>query len=179
MPNISIRPITEKDTPNILMWRNSTFVSSRFIYRQKITEEDHQKWMDTQIKNGKVAQFIIVSEDVKKDIGSVYLRDIDLVNQKAEFGIFIGDVSNCGKGSGSQATMLILSYAFETLGLNKVYLRVLGDNGMAVNCYKKIGFRTEGTFLEDVIVENQKVDIVFMAMLRKEWEALKCKSCLL
>ena len=36
--------------------------------------------------------------------------------------------------------------------------------------YENAGFRVEGTFRDDVIIDGRAYDMVFMGILRKEWE---------
>lgn len=165
---VSIRPITLDDTDDIIRWRNSDFVRNKFIYRRTITKEMHEKWLRDFVNVGSVAQFII--EHNKEKIGSVYLRDIDNNNFKAEFGIFIGDSNNTSKGFGSEATLLILRYAFKTLKLNKVFLRVFASNFHAIKSYEKVGFIKEGIAREDVIIDSEKHDILFMSILSNEFK---------
>jgi diamine N-acetyltransferase len=165
---VSIRPITLDDTNDIIRWRNSDFVRSKFIYRRAITKEMHEKWLRDYVFTGNVIQFII--EDNNNKIGSVYLRDIDNNNLKAEFGIFIGDFNNTSKGYGREATFLILRYAFNTLKLNKVFLRVLTSNYQAIKSYEKVGFIKEGIAREDVIIDGEKHDILFMSILSNDFK---------
>ena len=169
--SVHIRPITRGDTALIIKFRNNPTVRMNFIHQEPLTEEEHLNWMESQVGTGRVAQFIIV-DPVGRDIGSVYLRDINPVHRKAEFGIYIGADEARGKGYGYQATRLILRYAFETIGLNKVFLRVLSGNESAIKSYMKAGFRQEGLFREDVILHGEPIDVIFMAILSSEWRAL-------
>lgn len=168
--NVKLRHITEADTANIVKWRNTPSVYEHFIYRIPLTEEDHLNWFHTRIETGKVAQFIIVDTESNTDVGSVYLRDIDKDNQKCEYGIFIGEDSCRGKGIGSAAAKLALEYAFKELKMNRVFLRVFADNIGAIKSYENAGFKFEGKFRDDVIIDGTPYDIVFMAILKSEWE---------
>ena len=164
---ISIRPITENDTNKIIEWRNKPSVKQYFIYREPFTRESHLNWFHNRVQRGKVAQFMIMADD--DPIGSVYLRDIDDKNKKCEFGIFIGEESNCGRGFGKIASKLVINYAFNQLKLNRVFLRVFSNNIRAIKCYEKIGFKHEGLFREDVIIDGIPYDLIFMSILRKDW----------
>ena len=168
--NVKIRPMTEADTANIVRWRNTPSVYEHFIYRTPLTEEAHLNWLHNRVETGDVAQFIIVDTESGEDVGSVYLRDIDNDNKKCEYGIFIGEGSCRGKGIGSAAARLALRYAFEELKMNRVFLRVFADNKQAVRSYEKAGFKYEGTFRDDVIIDGVPYDMVFMAILKSEWE---------
>lgn len=168
--SITLRFLTENDTADILRWRNSKAVRDYFIWRGPLTEEAHLDWVRTKIASGQVVQFIIEITDTRKSIGSVYLRDIDHCNKKAEFGIFIGEQCAKGCGYGLQATLQILKYAFTELKLNRVSLRVFSNNDRAIRCYRKAGFTEEGTAREDVWINGMPCDIIFMSILKKEWE---------
>ena len=165
---VTIRPVTEADTDRIIAWRNAPSVMAHFIYRTPLTRKAHLNWLHNRVETGEVAQFVIY--DGETAVGSVYLRDIDRNNQKCEYGIFIGDEDCRGKGIGTAAAKLALAHAFEELGLNRVYLRVFADNLGAIKSYEKAGFRYEGPFRQDVMIDGVGEDIVFMAILREDWE---------
>ena len=165
---VTIRPVTEADTDRIIAWRNAPSVMAHFIYRTPLTRKAHLNWLHNRVETGEVAQFVIY--DGETAVGSVYLRDIDRNNQKCEYGIFIGDEDCRGKGIGTAAAKLALAHAFEELGLNRVYLRVFADTLGAIQSYEKAGFRYEGTFRQDVMIDGVGEDIVFMAILREDWE---------
>ncbi len=168
--NVMLRPMTEQDTDNVVKWRNSPSVMENFIFRTPLDREAHLNWYNNRVLTGDVAQFIIVDTDTDTDVGSVYLRDIDKQHKKCEFGIFIGEESCRGKGIGSSAAKLILDYAFQELKLNRVFLRVFAQNPRAIKSYEKAGFKHEGTFRDDVIIDGVAYDMVFMAILKEEWE---------
>ncbi|MEG1011498.1 MAG: GNAT family protein, partial [Ruthenibacterium sp.] len=104
-----------------------------------------------------------------KGIGSVYLRDIDSENHKAELGVFIGDNTARGKGYGTLAIEKLLEYAFTNLKLHKVFLRVFKKNEIAIRSYEKTGFVKEGCFCDDVCIDGLFYDVVFMGITVTQW----------
>lgn len=104
---IKLRPISEKDTDNILRWRNSKEVKKFFCMQDDLTREEHEWWLKNRVQVGKVIQFIIVDKELEQDLGTVYIRDIDEQNKNGEFGIYIGEVQSRNKGIGTQAMELI------------------------------------------------------------------------
>ncbi|MBR0164221.1 MAG: GNAT family N-acetyltransferase [Lachnospiraceae bacterium] len=145
---VTLTPVTEQDTEDILRWRNASFVKEHFILRDDLTAEGHARWLTEQIGTGKAVQFVI-REPSGRGIGSVYLRDVDHEKKQAEYGVFIGEQDALGKGYGAWACKKMLSYAFDTMGLKIVYLRVYADNDAAIGSYKKAGF-VEKEILKDV-----------------------------
>lgn len=160
---IVLKPITDEHTEKIVCWRNRESVRKHFIYQEPFTTEGHQAWLKNMVDTGKVVQFIIYSKNAEKDVGSVFLRDIDHKNRKAEYGIFIGEDDARGQGIGTAAAELILKYGFEELKLHKIFLRVFADNGRAVHSYEKAGFNQEAYLKDDVYVRGQYRDIILMA----------------
>jgi UDP-4-amino-4,6-dideoxy-N-acetyl-beta-L-altrosamine N-acetyltransferase len=161
--DIYLRPINIDDTENIVRWRNYENVKKYFIYQDTFTKEGHIKWIETKVKTGEVIQFMIIEKKNDRPIGSVYLKNIDRICRKAEFGIFLGEDDVSGKGYGYCAAKMILEYAFHKEKFHKIYLRVLADNERAIASYKKAGFEPEGKSVDDVFIKNEFRTIVWMA----------------
>ena len=164
---VTIRPITYDDTENIVKWRNSEYVNSRFIDRRLFTKESHEAWLKNYVETGKVAQFIILLDG--EAVGSVYLRDIDPDKKEAEYGIFIGEESARGKGVGTKSAKLILKYAFEELNLEKIFLRVFEDNPGAVRSYEKAGFKKIDR-VDTLNIDGETLEVIFMELEKKDFE---------
>lgn len=168
--SVYLRPMTVEDTPKIVAWRNKDFVRKNFIYQELFTEEGHLSWIKNQIEPGHVVQFIICLEN-GREIGSVYFRDIDRENKSAEYGIFIGEEDAIGCGYGSQTARLALEYAFDTMELDKVFLRFLSENIGARISYEHAGFRLIENRQEKVSLKQGECTVLFMEIDRKSWES--------
>ena len=176
---VFLRNIEAKDTDNILKWRNSDAVRQKFLDQNYFTRESHMKWLREKVETGKTAQFIIYVKQENFPVGSVFLRDIDYNNRKAEYGIFIGEESARGRGVGTDAAKLIIKYGFEALKLHKIFLRVLADNVNAVKSYKKAGFIQEAYLKDEVMLNGEYRDIILMAVLNVAdySEQVFCRKC--
>lgn len=162
---IYLRPMTYGDTDYIVSWRNSDAVRSRFIYRETFTREGHEAWIKNMIETGKAVQFMICDCSTGQPFGSVYIRDVDRVHNKAEYGIFIGVETARGRGIGTAAAKLMLQYCFEEARLHRVYLRVFPDNQRAIGSYEKAGFQREAYLRDDVCIDGVYRDMVLMAAI--------------
>lgn len=160
---IYLRLMTEDDTDRIVAWRNSDAVRRNFIYQALFTRQSHENWIRTHVETGDVVQMIICNIEDDKPLGSVYIRDIDRQHNKAEYGIFIGEAKARGRGIGTAAAKLMLRYCFEEERLHRVYLRALSENIQAIRSYEKAGFRREGLLRDDVCIDGEYRDIVWMA----------------
>lgn len=109
-------------------------------------------------------------------IGFVALHSVEFNNQAARLAIGIGDVKFRGGGYGREAMELILGYAFLELNLNRVGLDVIEYNAPARRLYEKQGFQEEGRARECVYRDGKRHDLIYMGILRREWEALRGKA---
>lgn len=164
VPELRLRPIQDSDTDNIVLWRNKEEVRSQFIFRDTLTPEMHRNWLRDKVYTGLVIQYIIEWDG--RSIGSVYLRDIDLKNESGEFGIFIGETGERGKGIGSLTAKAFTEYCFE-LGFHRIFLRVLDTNAIAKGSYVKAGFILEGTARDMVYIGGVRYDVTFMSILKE------------
>jgi len=171
MAEITLRPLTLADTFNIVRWRNQPEVYKNLYTQSLITEEQHVGYFHKYVETGLVHQYIIVAEiDGKpKDIGTVFLKGIDRVSRKAEYGLFIGELQARGKGYASAVASATLKIAFNELDLNRVYLTVFADNLPAIKSYERAGFKKEGILRQDFFDGNVFHDIVHMAVLYSDW----------
>lgn len=168
---VLLREITETDTDNIVQWRNNINVRKNLFSQEELKAEQHRKYLKNVVEAGKCKQYIIHirNNQCKKDIGTIFIKNIDKKNRKGEFGIFIGEESYRGKGYARKASIKILKMAFEEMGLNRVYLSVMADNAAAIKTYGSIGFSIEGTLRQDYFRGDEYIDVLLMAITKDEW----------
>ena len=77
-----------------------------------------------------------------------------------------------GKGIGKRATFLFLYYAFMIRKFEKVYVHSMDTNIRNLNLNARFGFELEGLFLQDITIQNERRDVVRMALLRPVWLGL-------
>ncbi len=104
-------------------------------------------------------------------IGMVDLSGFDWVVGNACIGIGIGERDFWGKGYGTDAMRVIVRYGFEALNLRRLTLTVFDFNQRAQASYKKAGFVEEGRLPGVLLKANQRYDLIFMRLMRSDWEA--------
>ena len=132
--------------------------------------QQHQQKINERLEDPNSIIFTIVSLEQDQAIGSTSFFRIDWVGRMAIFYIAIAEKDNWSKGYGSEATQMMVNYAFNTLNLNRIQLHVSTENEAAVKAYKKAGFHTEGTLRQAMFNNNHYSDFYVMAILRQDWE---------
>lgn len=112
----------------------------------------------------------IVDRETGLHVGNVKLGPINWVHRRATLGILVGDRAVWGRGAGTDATRLMVEYAFGRLDLRRVDLGVYADHAAAIRLYERVGFRVEGRFREDVYHGGAYRDRLWMGLLRSEYE---------
>jgi RimJ/RimL family protein N-acetyltransferase len=113
--------------------------------------------------------FVVYERATGRPIGLAGLRHINHVHRTAELGIGIGEPDCRGKGYGTEATRLVLDYAFTLLGLHNVWLRVFAYNERAIRAYRRAGFAVIGRRREAHRVGGRAYDEVLMDCLATEF----------
>ena len=122
------------------------------------------------------ATFAVYERATLRPIGKTGLSAINHMHRTAELGIVIGEPDCRGKGYGTEATRLLLDYAFTTLGLHNVFLRVYAYNAPAIRAYEKAGFREIGRRRQAHRIGGQAFDEVFMDCLATELAGSRLKE---
>ncbi len=103
-------------------------------------------------------------------VGDISLWGINTYNRRAHLGLGLLPEAR-GKGYGTDAIRVLLRYAFEDRGLNRVQLEALTSNAAGLAAYRKAGFVEEGVTRQDSWVGGRFVDQVVMSVLADEWRA--------
>lgn len=159
---VLLSPIVMDDCEDFVRWRNSEFVQENFIYRKKLTVEEQKNWIENKVNTGEVVQYIIWTKKDNKKIGSVYLQKFDNKKESCEFGILIGEKDYLGQGLGREANQLICEYAFEKIGVETIYLRVLEKNIRAKKSYLKAGYEIDLNRKDQIEIDGKLENVVFM-----------------
>ena len=113
--------------------------------------------------------FAIHREGEEKPLGVIGLMNISEANASADLKVIIGDEKDRDKGLGTEAIRVLLRYAFEDLGLERVGLSVFEFNKPAISAYEKLGFTEEGRIRQAVQREGASHDAILMRILASEW----------
>ncbi|MDP2586435.1 MAG: GNAT family N-acetyltransferase [Candidatus Komeilibacteria bacterium] len=139
---------------------------NKFLETRDSSIEDLQNFIQKQINDQNSLFYGIFDKSNDKHIGNLKLEPIDWPNKKAVFGILLGDKNYWGKGIGTEATQLIVDYAFGDMGLEQIQLGVIDSNHRAIRVYEKVGFKVTEIKKQSVHHDDAVYDEVIMRVLK-------------
>ena len=120
--------------------------------------------------------FAIYERTTMRPIGTAGLMSIDYLHRTAELRMGIGEHDCWGKGYGTEATRLLLDYAFNALALHNVMLRVFSYNQRAIRAYLRAGFREIGRRRQAQRIGSRVYDVVLMDCLATASASRSCAT---
>lgn len=138
---------------------------------EPFSEEDLHKmsaWYESRNEQTDRMDLAVIDRHTGDLVGEAVLNEYDEVTRNVNFRILIGK-SGQGRGIGSEATQMLLKYAFEVLNLHKVSLEVFSFNPRAERVYVKSGFILEGVRREDFRFEEDYFDTKIYGILKSDY----------
>ena len=111
-----------------------------------VTIENEYDWYDSRVAKAspESVNFDIHEKNGMRLVGDCAIFDIDRVAGTAECGILIGERDCWNRGYGTETMVLLAQYAFDTLGLANLMLRVYDFHTRAIAAYRRAGFHEAG-----------------------------------
>ena len=138
-----------------------------------LSVDKYKEWFEKDLveqqKNDELF-FLIRTLEEDLTIGLIGLNGIQWVHGDAWVGIGLGEREYWGEGYGTDAMGILLRYAFEELNLHRLSLGVFEYNSRAIRSYEKVGFVIEGRIRQFLNRDGRRYDMIFMGILRDEWE---------
>ncbi len=155
--------ILEKEnvTREYCNWLNDPVVN-KYLETRSASIRELEGYVAGKLMDKKSLLFGIFNKLDNKHIGNIKLEPIDFERFCATMGIIIGDKHYWGRGLATEATRVLVDYAFNELGLKEINLGVISENKPAIRVYEKCGFvkyRTDKKFLNH---NGQLFDCVYM-----------------
>lgn len=114
------------------------------------------------------AVFAIINKMPRKQVGNISLGKISWENNSAEISIIIGEKQFWGKGIATEAYRLIIRFAFNTLGLHRVFSGMTVRNKGMIHVARKVGMKQEGILRDEFYKDGVYVDVVRFGLINPE-----------
>ena len=131
---------------------------------EALIERSHEKRMP----------FTIIDKDTKTICGSTSFGNISFYDKRIEIGWTWIGTEYMGTGVNHHAKFALLSFAFETMKMERVEIKTDNLNERAKMALVKIEMKAEGVLRSHMQMHsNRRRDSIYYSMLREEWETVK------
>ncbi|MDB4962321.1 MAG: family N-acetyltransferase [Myxococcales bacterium] len=170
IPSITLAPLRPAHAPAIVRWLGDPVVSANLGLRSRPTLVRTRAFIAGSNTAAVCARAILLGAH---HVGTVVLDQIDRHIGRARLHIYIGDAEARGHGVGKRAVALALALAFDELDLHKVWLTVHERNAGAIRTYESVGFAIEGRHRSEFLLDGERVDELYMGVLRSTVQVRK------
>jgi len=171
---MSIRLITPYDAEElfVVIDRNRSHLRRWHPWLDDTTEQKHVEAYLDRVLHGyadkKTVTFVVTDDDDNRIIGTCSLNQIDWQTSTAWIGYWLAEDQQ-GKGIMTRSAQALLTYAFETLGLQMCQLRAAVENRKSRAVAERLGFRHDGTLRRAENLYGTVVDHAVYSLLKSEW----------
>lgn len=140
------------------------------------TGKQFNRWFDKALAAqvaGDQMVFVVLRNGDQTVVGSTRFYQIDYANKRLHIGYtwYIQDAR--GTQVNPEAKWLLLQYAFETLGFNRVEFNADARNTRSCAAIEKLGAVKEGVLRQHMIVQQDYMrDTAVFSIIRKQWSAV-------
>ncbi|KAB7628241.1 GNAT family N-acetyltransferase [Alkalilimnicola sp. S0819] len=168
---VVLRPLTIADIDgNYLNWFNDPQVVRHNSHgRWPMTREKLEAYVAGLANDSSIMVFAVECREASVHVGNISLQNLNWVDRNAEVAFVLGETGFRGKGLMHSAGRLLISHAFNTLNLHRVYCGTLDSNLAMKRLAEKLGMKEEGRRVEALFKDGAYVDIIEYGLLRRNW----------
>jgi ribosomal-protein-alanine N-acetyltransferase len=169
---VTLRELRASDAPSLCALLTTEEVS-RFISPAPTTVAGFERfiaWTLRQRRSGSYACFAVTIDATDTAIGIFQLRELESGFGLAEWGFAIGS-AYWGSGAFKEGAELLLTFAFDTVGVHRLEARATVRNGRGNGALRKIGAVQEGLLRKAFFRNGEYVDQALWTILAEDWRA--------
>ena len=169
-------PATEDLRPLVTLF--SLADAPRFGLTASVTDLTVQRFIDQTIQHratGVGFSYVITLGAPRAVVGLIQVRQLDTTFETAEWECMIAPSSR-GTGAFVEATRLVGSFIFDSVGTHRLESRVPLRNGRANGALHKIGAMQEGILRRSVRGGDDDLDQALWAVLKEDWRDRSASS---
>jgi ribosomal-protein-alanine N-acetyltransferase len=144
---------------------------ARFINPPPTTFEGFERfieWSQEQRTTGHGACFAVLAKNRGTTIGLIQVRRADAASATAEWGFAIASFF-WGTGIFPDAARLVIDFAFDAMGIERLEARAALSNGRGNGALRKIGAVREGVSTGSLQLNGETLDEALWVITRDDW----------
>lgn len=165
---LRLRPFRMDDAPAVAgLCADRRIADTTLSVPHPYDENDARAWIATHREAweaGRRADWAVTSSDGNTLVGAVGLI-LEPIHRRAELGYWIG-VPHWGKGYATEAARAVVDFAFDGLGLHRVFATHFARNPASGRVMEKLGFRLEGRMPGHAWKWGKPEDLVMRGLVR-------------
>jgi len=171
---ILLRPLEASDFENLLDISLNEPETWEYSLVRANGKENLKNYIQIALKareNKAEFPFIVLDKKSGKYAGSTRFYDINLPFKTLQLGYTWYGKDFRGTGLNKHCKYLLLQFAFETLGMERVEFRADNNNERSVAAMKSIGCKVEGVMRSHMPTADSDVrrDSIVLSILKNEW----------
>jgi RimJ/RimL family protein N-acetyltransferase len=174
---VLLRPLVLEDWINLSAFVKEEPLLWKFALTPITTEQEFEQYITTAVESRilKTAYpFIVFDKLQNKYVGSTRFYDIQLNYSTTQLGYTWYSESTWGTGLNEHCKLLLLTFAFETIGFERVEFRADNRNKRSIAAMQKIGCTVEGILRNHLPTsDGTRRDSIVLSMLKNEWSTIK------
>ncbi len=156
-------------TAEYLAWLNDDDVTRGLeTVPRPYTHEMLEQYIHDVIANENTYMFMVLDKATGKTIGTAKVHNISKKNGTCNLGMMIGDKNYWGKGYGQDTYNTAINFAFNTLGIRKIWEMANADNVASLSMCKKAGFQIEGQLKEHILSDGKYIDKIVLGLFARD-----------
>ena len=172
---VLLRPLKKNDFNNLLPFALNEPELWKFSLVGAEGEDGLQNYMKITLearKEGKEYPFIVFDKRTNEYAGSTRFYDIQLILKTLQLGYTWYGKKFQGTGLNKHCKFLLLSFAFEKVGMERFELRADNNNERSIAAMKSIGCKVDGILRSNMPKrDGGRRDSIVLSILKDEWFA--------
>lgn len=164
---IGLFPPSTEDKNLFYEWRNYKSIYKWCRQNDMISRSHHERYWYLVDSAQDKKFWSIVDLRQEKTIGCAGLTDIDYINRRAEFSLYIGKEYQ-GQGFAKPSLISLFDRGFDTLNLNLIWGECF-DGNHAMKIFEDIGMTKEGRRRDFYFKEGRYIGATLYSVTREEW----------
>lgn len=162
----ALRAIEREDLPELLSWRNNPNLRKYFREYRELNFQQQIIWFENKVNNDICTRMFAIVDFEQELLGAGGLCYIDWINRTADFSIYIGKNGlYIDEFLAPDAAKVMIKFAFEELGLNRLWSEIYAFDHAKVKFFNSLGFHLDGRHRQTHWAENKWHDSLFFSLL--------------
>jgi RimJ/RimL family protein N-acetyltransferase len=172
---VLLRPLQQSDIENLLEFSLNEPETWKYSLVKADGRENLENYLQIALKAKESETefpFIVFDKRSQKYAGSTRFYDIKIAFKTLQLGYTWYGKDFRGTGLNKHCKFILLQYAFETLGMERVEFRADNNNERSIAAMKSIGCKVEGVLRSHMPIAwdaTERRDSIVLSILRNEW----------